>query len=115
MSCFIGCTSCLRSLRKVYCGAGPAQDEDSTRLSGWSSAISSERDTFGGGFNPAYPRGCGCRFVFPEKRASGVESMNLTCRMRFWLRFGRVLLSTTLAPTWELWLLALPSLWATWA
>ena len=27
----------------------------------------------------------------------------------------RVLLSMTLAPTWELWLLALPSLWATWA
>ena len=53
--------------------------------------------------------------MFPEKRASGVESMNPTYRMQFWLRFGRVQLSMTLAPTWELWLLALPSWWATWA
>jgi FkbM family methyltransferase len=39
--------------------------------------------------------------MFPEKRAYGVESMNPTCRMQFWLRFGRVLLSMTLAPAWE--------------
>lgn len=53
--------------------------------------------------------------MFPEKRAYGVENMNPTCRMQFWLRFSGWLLSMTLAPTWELWLLALPSLWATWA
>src|ERR1700730_3802348 len=115
MSCFIGRTSFLRSLPKLCCGAGPAQDEGSTRLRGWSSAISFEGRTPGCGFNPACPRGCGCGFVFPERRASGVESTNPTCRMQFWLRFDRVLLSTTLAPTWELWLFAQPNLWATWA
>lgn len=65
---------------------GTRRGLDPLIVSGWSSAISSERRTLGCGFNPAYPRGCGCRFMFPEKRASGVESMNPTYRMQFWLR-----------------------------
>jgi hypothetical protein len=90
-SFYVGFTSYSRSpRRKACCGGGPARDESSIGLSGWSSAISSERSALGCGFNPAYPRGCGWRFMFPEKWAYGVESMNPTCRIQFWLRFGRV-------------------------
>src|ERR1700734_752163 len=102
---FIGCISARRNLqRKVCCGVGWVLDAGSIGLGGWHSAISFRRPTHGCGFNPAYLRGCGCRFVFPEKRASCVASMNPKCRTRFWLRFTPVLLSMTLARMWELWL-----------